>query len=54
MWSFTVDGFFSAVQKEKGGGVTVRARCKGDLTAMLARLGLDRAIVETPYNDYAA
>lgn len=55
MWIFTIDGFFSAVQKPKDrntGRIQVRARDREDLARFRSRMNLQNRILSTPGGDY--
>jgi len=55
MWVFTIDGFFSAVQKPKDrttGRIQVRARNREDLVRFKSRMNLQNRILSTPAGDY--
>jgi hypothetical protein len=55
MWVFTLDGFFSVVQKgwDKGTDtVQVRSRKRVDLERLVQRMNLQDEVVETPKADY--
>ncbi|MBF0102217.1 MAG: hypothetical protein HQK77_15055 [Desulfobacterales bacterium] len=55
MWVFTMDGFYSVVQKaydKEQGTVTVRARCRADLEKMLGRVNESSEIIVSKNTDY--
>ncbi len=55
MWVFTIDGFFSAVQKPKDRSthrITIRARNREDLVRFKDRMNLQNRILSTPAGDY--
>jgi hypothetical protein len=55
MWVFTLDGFFSVVQKDWDKDtdiVQVRGRNKGDLERFVQRMNLHEKLIETPEADY--
>ena len=53
MWVMTTVGFYSVVEdREREGNVLVRARDRGDIDAIAARLG-DAEVLATPSRDYA-
>lgn len=55
MWVLTTHGFFSAVQKpgDAPDHVTVRARCREDIDALVARLGVPAHPTTDGLADYA-
>lgn len=55
MWIFTLDGFFSAVQKPEdvpGDKISVRVRAREDLVRLMERLKIRSKIIATPQADY--
>ena len=55
MWVFTVDGFYSVVQKpadRKRNVIVIRSRCRDDLERMLKRVKRKDKIVESRLTDY--
>lgn len=55
MWIFTIDGFFSAVQKPNDrntGRIQVRSRNREDLERFRTRMNLQDRILSTPAGDY--
>ncbi len=54
MWSFTRDGFFSAVQDNScsASEVKVRTRVKRDLIRLIAKIKPDCDIIDLPHSSY--
>jgi hypothetical protein len=55
MWVFTLDGFYSVVQKDRDKGtekVHVRSRNRHDLERFIQRMNIQDKVIETPNADY--